>query len=408
MTIYLLKPARAAIDHCDFLDLAASMAYSGCAPGDPKLVSMLADISQTILADPKIRNVPQFVALAYWLRKSAVKQLQAKYISNNDADEFVLAPRGVALHLPPINVDTIFVYSWALSVLAGNSNIVRLAENCPTDTMQLAQLIATVVVKHGQNERQLFCQYPYGGEFEKQLNRLCDLRLIWGGDRKVNTVSALAIRPDGLSIGFPDRKSLSIIDAEAYESAADDVRDELASQMYNDIYWFSQMACGSPRAVIWVGSPSSKLTEDFYKRLCAKIISKSYAVETGTSIGKRALANDLLAEGIADQMRFISNELFVVNLVSPALGIERTHGGGFLAEWWVSDIAEIAAVISRKIQTLTYFGFSAETLRRFAVMIASRGGYRIVPIGQALNFDSDWDGVALLSHMTRRITVARA
>ena len=36
-------------------------------------------------------------------------------------------PRGLVFHVPPANVDTIFVYSWALSALAGNSNVVRIS-----------------------------------------------------------------------------------------------------------------------------------------------------------------------------------------------------------------------------------------------------------------------------------------
>ncbi len=37
-------------------------------------------------------------------------------------------PRGNVFHVPPANVDTIFVYSWALSALAGNHNVVRISE----------------------------------------------------------------------------------------------------------------------------------------------------------------------------------------------------------------------------------------------------------------------------------------
>ena len=36
-------------------------------------------------------------------------------------------PRGLVFHVPPANVDTIFVYSWALSALAGNPNVVRIS-----------------------------------------------------------------------------------------------------------------------------------------------------------------------------------------------------------------------------------------------------------------------------------------
>ena len=34
-------------------------------------------------------------------------------------------PRGLALHITPANVDTMFLYSFAVSLLAGNLNVVR-------------------------------------------------------------------------------------------------------------------------------------------------------------------------------------------------------------------------------------------------------------------------------------------
>ncbi|MFC6804089.1 acyl-CoA reductase [Deinococcus caeni] len=41
-------------------------------------------------------------------------------------------PRGLVFHVPPANVDTIFIYSWLMSVLAGNRNVIRLSSREPT------------------------------------------------------------------------------------------------------------------------------------------------------------------------------------------------------------------------------------------------------------------------------------
>jgi|GEM_PF-224619 hypothetical protein len=398
-------PEKQMIDDAALLARVSAMTYAGREPGAQPLVGMLAAISRAILADPRARLASQYIALGYWLRPSALQQLRDDLVKQTNDSGALLAPRGVALHLPPTNVDTIFVYSWALSVLAGNANVVRLAEKLTADTEWLVSLIACVVAEHGEDERQLFCSYPYGDAFEQRISRQCDLRMIWGGDAKVETVSRTAIRPDGLSIGFPDRKSLSLIGVDSYARADEKARDELATQLYNDTYWFDQMGCGSPRLVVWIGEKSDTLSDDLYARLGKAVAAKKIAVETGVAIGKMALANDLLAEGVADRLRFFSNELVVVDIVDPVVGLERTHGGGFLGEYTVADIADIANFTTRKVQTLGHFGFSSEELKRLARAISGRGGYRIVPIGQALQFDVTWDGMELFVHMTRRITI---
>lgn len=408
MKTFIWNPEKTLTCEGELLARVSSVEYAGCTPGDAALLSMLADISREIFLNAQMRLVPQFVALAYWLRTNALQQLKLRHLDTLCNSGSVLVPRGVALHLPPTNVDTIFVYSWALSVLAGNVNIVRLSDKCSTDTEELVRLVSFVVDRHKQSSRQIFCQYPYGGEIEKNISRACDLRMIWGGDQKVDLISQISIKPDGLSIGFPDRKSISIIDCDSYRLADTAERNALASNLYNDIYWFSQMACGSPRTVVWIGKQDQDLTSDLYYRLQNIIVDKKYTVELGVSLAKRALANDFLAEGIAERVNFFSNELIVARLSNFNIGIERIHGGGFLTEYWVSELDEIAKLMTRKIQTIGHFGLTYQDLKRLAFSISGRGGYRIVPIGQALKFDADWDGVSLLAHLTRRVTVTHS
>jgi len=408
MTSLIWNPEQSATDEATLLARIEAKTYAGREPCAPALINMLGAISRALLNDPKARRAPQYVALGYWLRPSALKRLRDDLLSCVDNEHTVLVPRGIALHLPPTNVDTIFVYSWALSVLAGNANVVRLAATLSNDTQWLVRLVAGIVAEHGEADRHLFCSYAYGGEFEKRVARHCDLRLIWGGDAKVEAVSRTPIRLDGLSIGFPDRKSLALISTASYAGAEEARRDELAVRLYNDTYWFDQMGCASPRLIVWVGDKRPDLSADLYARMSKVVAAKKYSVETGVAIGKFGLANDLLAEALADRVRFISNELCIVEVASAAEFLERTHGGGFLGEVFLSDIGDVAGFVNRKIQTLTHFGFIRSELDRLVRCILPRGGYRIVPIGQALQFEAEWDGVALFTHMTRIVIVRSA
>lgn len=397
------SPEVEVVEDTDLVARIADLTYLGRPPLHSDLVAMLNSLSRSILHDPKAKYVPQYVALAYWLRSAALERLCSELARSNFAG-FLRVPRGVALHLPPTNVDTIFVYSWAMSVLAGNGNIVRLPESMSDETRWLVSTVCKVVADHGESSRHLFCTYKYGGSTDQNLANFVDLRMIWGGDAKVAAVSTVPIRPDGVSIGFPDRQSLAIIDSGAYHRASETERDALSVNFFNDVFWFNQMGCGSPRLLIWLGEPGS-LSEDFFARIKRQINTKGYLVDTGIAISKLVLANSLLAEGVSQSYRRYDNALDLCRTSDPQGAISRVHGGGFLGEWVTDSLESISAIVTRKVQTLTYFGLSELSVLELAKSISGRGGYRVIPIGQALQFDPIWDGVDMFEFMTRKVLI---
>lgn len=379
----------------------AALAYASDMPYSADRVVILDAISRNILKHPLLRQSPQYVALAFWLRRASMQRLTEKLAAEEQPNQ-VRSARGVALHLPPTNVDTIFVYSWAMSLLAGNANVVRLPDKLKPEVRLLVGLLTSVLDDLGEGAKHLFCHYPYGQPLERAIARHFDLRLIWGGDAKVEEVSRLAIRPDGLSIGFPDRKSMAVIDTEAYRQADEAARDALSENFFNDVYWFDQMGCGSPRLLVWLGKPG-ELAADFYRRVAVRAGGKAYQIEAGIAIGKLALAHDLLAEAVTDHHSSYGNALNVSRATDPVLALHRPHGGGFLCDWVANSVEDLAPLASRPLQTVTHFGFDAAMCEVLARTLRGRGGYRIVPIGQALQFEPVWDGVDLMRHMTRVI-----
>jgi hypothetical protein len=80
-------------------------------------------------------------------------------------------------------------------------------------------------------------------------------------------------------------------------------------------------------------------------------------------------------------------------------------GGGFLEVVYVRGLADIQAAIAENTQTAVHFGFSAEAVAGFAQGLPPYGLTRIVPIGQALDFDVIWDGYDLCAELTRLLRV---
>ena len=380
-----------------------ALEMSGQPPFDLTSLAVLGDLSNRLLRTPFAAHAPQLVALGFWLRPSQLSLAAERFAIKLPATARA-KPRGIALHLPPQNVDTLFVYSWALSLLAGNVNITRLPSVITDVLSWLMFTIAEVLDSHGLTKTQLFCRYPHASEMTARLSARADLRMIWGGDEKIAAVSKLPVRPDGLSIGFSDRKSFSVISARSYAAMDEAGRDAAAGQLYNDIFWFDQLGCGSPRAIFWLGL-SGNDREDFYKRLDAIALKKSYAVETGTALEKFSHMNECLASAQAIRGTRFSNRLSVLEArPNPAL-LDNIQGAGMLYDITVSDLSQIAPLLNRHTQTITHLGLSEQELSALVDIMASRGGYRLVPVGEALSFSDVWDGVDLLDCMVRQITV---
>lgn len=79
--------------------------------------------------------------------------------------------------------------------------------------------------------------------------------------------------------------------------------------------------------------------------------------------------------------------------------------------WWrvfeyeVENLIDLEQIIIDKDQTIAYFGFEQPELEELIESISTRGIDRIVPIGQALNFDGVWDGQSFLTSFTREVII---
>jgi len=390
-------------DEGDFLARIAALEYAREPAFSDRSAAILESLSKRLLSAAQARAAPQLTALGFWLRRSRLAAMRDGFARNLPSSARSVA-RGIAFHLPSQNVDTLFVYSWALSLLAGNVNVVRLPAEMPPVLGWLMQQVEEVLAEHEADNRQFFCRYPHTSQINAQLSALADLRVIWGGDDKVRAVSADPVRPDGLSVGFPDRKSFSILGADAYRARDDGGRDALAGQLYNDIFWFDQMGCGSPRILFWLGD-AGDVAHDLYARLDKVAEGKAYGVETGVALNKLSFMNELVACNAARNGTRFSNRLSVLSAdLGPHL-VERVQGGGMLIDVHLANITEIAPMLDRQTQTITHFGLDAAQLEDLARIMSVRGGFRLVPVGEALSFAEIWDGLPLLGMMTRQISV---
>ena len=69
-------------------------------------------LSRALLSHPRLKRDPAGASLGFWLRRANVAALERDFRSQAVPGRRV--PAGLVFHVAPANVDTVFIYSWAL------------------------------------------------------------------------------------------------------------------------------------------------------------------------------------------------------------------------------------------------------------------------------------------------------
>ena len=374
--------------------------------GDERIVDFLAAFAHRLLKPGVTRVRPELAALGFFLRPVELHRAVGR--ARECTVDGLRVPRGLVLHIPPANVDTLFVYSWALSALAGNRNVVRVsprsagAADLLLDALNDTLAGADPVV----GATQLMVTYDRDDELTATLSAACDLRVVWGGDAVVTELRRHPLAPHARDVTFPDRSSFAVISVAGWHAATPARRRSAMAGFHNDAYWFDQAACASPRAVFWIGADSADAQAEFAALLADVAADRGTTVEPAMAIRKRVSAYGLAADGLVNGVRFAGNAVTVLDLADPAAVPRRWLGTGTFPQATLGSLAELVDLVERRDQTLSCFGFDRAELVALATALAGRGVDRIVPFGSALSFTPVWDGYDLLAEFTRLTTVS--
>lgn len=379
-------------------------------PFNAETKALLADLSRRVLAAPDLARRAEAVALGFWLRPANLAALEQDFTAQTRPG-VLRVPAGLALHIPPANVDTMFVYSWALALLCGNANVVRLSARRGALATRLLELVERALAEHPDlAAANAFVEYGHDDTITAALSAACDLRVIWGGNATVAKVRAVPLSPHAKEVVFADRLSLAALSADTVAGADPAALDGLARALFNDVYSFDQMGCSSPRLLVWVGDAATarKAEDRLTQAMEAELARRGHHVDPAIATAKLAFGCGLAMDGIARALRYVSTDWMVADL-GDGLPHPLPHdhcGGGLLLACRVDNLTDIAPAMDRTIQTLTHFGFAADEVAALARTCAGRGIDRLVPVGEALAFGPLWDGYDLFNEMTRMVRVA--
>jgi hypothetical protein len=377
-------------------------------PFDPVAVSVVGTLSQRLLRSGVGRQFPDLAALAHWFRPARLREMSARVL---ESTQDRILPRGLVFAMAPANIELLFAYVWLLSLLSGNSTIVRVSSKPSQSRDRFLAAMREVTTGHegmAVVADSWVLTYDHQVAYTKAISEVCHARLVWGGNATIAAVRSVPLNPLALEVSFADRFSLAAFDAETVCEVTHVGLKDVARRLAADTLWAAQQACSSPRVLVWVGEPGR--VAEAQDRLWPEFAEAAgqFDDDPGASIRRITDVFSLAAEGAV-------NSLLAPLAQFPARAagsgtdlaqVRRLHSGnGLFVEYAVPGIADVAALLGETDQTLVAYGFAEDAIEDLVSRLPSRAIDRIVAPGQATNFSSVWDGTDLFGVLTRRIQI---
>ena len=371
-------------------------------PFSKQVCEFLNDLSNELNKFKDIKKYPDLKSLAFWCRKNNI--LKYKKMEQNLNNKLGL---GLAFHITPSNIPTNFAYSLIFGLLSGNSNVVKVPSRNFTQIKIICLIIKKLLSRHAFLKGKItIVKYGDNENFTSKLSYKCNARIIWGGNKTINSIRNHKIQERTVELSFADRYSFCIMDPQKILKLNDFEIKNLIQKFYNDTYAVDQNACTSPHLIVWSGKKNKKLESMFWKKLHDYVKSRYNfqelsPIEKFTDTCKYIISSSNIAS-ITNYENYIYK--VELNNLKDNNHIMRGKWGLFF-EYYSKNFKDLKNIINNKYQTLTYYGIKKEILKNFVTDNKLKGIDRIVPVGQSLDISLNWDGYNIINSLTRTIEV---
>ena len=369
-------------------------------------INFLSDLSTILLKDTAIRELPDVSTFAFWCRKANLVKL-----FNDMNDNRLLLGVGLVFHISPSNVPVNFAFSLVFAFLAGNSSVVRLPskESASASAIIEALLKLLKIAKYSKLAPFInLIKFEHDDDINKFWLSVADARVIWGGDKTVDYMRSFKSKPKSREVTFPDRYSICVMNPTKLLDSSDTEFKALCINLFNDIYLMDKHACTSPQLLVWVGSNSDiKYAKEKFWPKFFEYVQKKYTIEPIHVMDKYVDAcKNILTNDNVKKIKKQKNLIYNIEL-SHLQDRQQYQRGyfGTIHEVSIESLDSMSKIINSRFQTLTYYGFTVRTMRKFVENNNLRGIDRIVPVGRSLEMGVIWDGYNVVQHLSRIVDI---
>ena len=367
---------------------------------DKNIIIFLNEISKEILKSKYCKKFPDLIAFGFWCRSNNIKSLLNNYSFFKNR-----MGRGSVLHITPSNVPTNFAYSMVFGLLSGNNNIIRL----PSKNFFQADILCKILKKLSKKNnlkknfnKLLLIKYDNSDLISSDLSKNVDARIIWGGDNTISKFKTFKTKPRCIDLAFADRYSVSLIDSNMLNKLNGNQLTSLAQKFFNDTYTMDQFGRSSPNTIFWLGK--NDLSKKKFWNELSKIVNQKYDLDlSGANKKISNLMNFSLNK--KDKLKINIDNFNLVTLKGNKFNFNNFDNINFgtFSEINLSSINQLEKYTSEKLQTITYYGIEFKTIKKFIIRNKIKGIDRVVPIGRAFDLTPEWDGVDIISTLSRTI-----
>jgi len=373
-------------------------------PFEKLTVDFIDELSKKINNYKHINNFPDLQSAAFFCRKANLLNLKKRYLINNQ----LRVGRGLLFHIAPANAPTNFLYSLIFGLLTGNSNIVKVSSK-KFEQVEIICLLINKLLKKYKKISSFIKIIRYDNineEITKKISKLSDARIIWGGDKTIESIKKFELKNRGVDISFADRYSVCFINSNKFHNLSKEKKKLLVNNFYNDTFTLDQNACSSPHLIFWYGANIRK-NKDLFWTLLADITKKRYNLMESSVVNKyMQICKNLIQNDNIKELKNYNNNIYTLLLKKLKKDITNYRGQwGYFYEFHLKNFQELEKIDTEKIQTITYFGFNNKELKKNILNYSPKGIDRVVPIGQALDIDFIWDGYDIYNFLTRIVDI---
>lgn len=360
--------------------------------------------------DSEVAQVLPAAGLAFaaaFLRSSNLEHLVARELLHPEAlDGFVrvdqrkslrVVPQGTACHWVAGNVPLLGLFSWALSALVGNLNIVRPSSRGEDFMSPILRLLSRTSAG-GQElaDDTLVAVFPREDHQSHQaMSTAANVRIAWGGQEAVESVMALPSRWDCETIVLGPRMSLAVVDPVLATTG-------VLSRLASDVAYFDQQACSSPQWVFVKSGRGSDLFDGFVESFAEAFAAQArglgrHPIDAGETYRiELDRARVLLEGGVLRR----DHETAWTVAVLDAPDTRVVCANRFVQVIPFADVLDICTLIPANVQTAVTLLDGGDT-ERFTEAAVKRGVCRFPRPGEGNHFENPWDGIPLISRLTR-------
>jgi acyl-CoA reductase-like NAD-dependent aldehyde dehydrogenase len=367
----------------------------------------LDDLANDLMQRREMASVPGLPFLAGFLQATNLTHLLAREVPAPGAlERFVpvderksarLLPKGIVCHWMAGNVPLLGMFSWAVSVVAGNCNVIRVSSRHDDLVSPLLDRLAKVSEDGRELARETAVMRFDRDDLatQKAMSAMADVRIVWGGTEAVDAIRALPCDWECDTIVLGPRVSVAVLDPQVAHEAA-------ISRLVTDIVYFDQLACSSPQWLFLKGRPGEPLFDAVIERMASEFDRQSRAFprhELGfdeTYSIQLNRARVVLDGGTLRRDDGTAWTMALVDVPQPRVACANR----FLQVVPFDDIDSVTPQIPRNVQTaVTLLG--DREMERFSEDAARRGVCRFPRPGEGNHFETPWDGIPLISRLTR-------